>query len=89
MRLVRQPQLPGKKISMTYRQNHPRKVCALVAAAVIFPLLAHAQVTTATRPKPVPVVPEANAGWALIPFMGAVLLFSSRRLFGGRANKDK
>ena len=26
--------------------------------------------------KTVPVVPEANAGWVLIPFVGAVLLFS-------------
>jgi hypothetical protein len=29
--------------------------------------------------KDIPVVPEANAGWVLIPFFGAVLLFSSRR----------
>ena len=27
----------------------------------------------------IPVVPEANAGWVLIPFFGAVLLFSARQ----------
>jgi hypothetical protein len=32
------------------------------------------------RDRKVPVVPETNAGWVLIPFVGAVLLFSSRRL---------
>ena len=26
-------------------------------------------------------VPEANAGWVLVPFIGAVLLFSARKLF--------
>jgi hypothetical protein len=26
----------------------------------------------------IPVVPEANAGWVLIPFFGAVLLYSWR-----------
>ena len=31
----------------------------------------------------IPVVPEANAGWVLIPFLGAVLLFSARNLFRG------
>ena len=29
----------------------------------------------------VSAVPEANAGWVLIPFFGAVLLFSARNLF--------
>jgi len=29
---------------------------------------------------PVPVVPEANAAWVLIPFFGAVLLYSWRQL---------
>ena len=31
----------------------------------------------------IPVVPEANAAWVLIPFVGAVLLFSGRNLFRG------
>ena len=33
------------------------------------------------RVRSVPVLPEANAGWVLIPFLGAVVLFSSRRLW--------
>jgi hypothetical protein len=32
-------------------------------------------------------VPEANAGWVLLPFMGAVLLFSARRLFREKATE--
>ena len=32
----------------------------------------------------IPVVPEANAAWVLIPFVGAVLLFSARNLFRGK-----
>ena len=32
----------------------------------------------------VSAVPEANAGWVLIPFFGAVLLFSARHLFRGK-----
>ena len=33
----------------------------------------------------IPVVPEANTGWVLIPFVGAVLLFSWRQLFRVKA----
>jgi hypothetical protein len=29
-------------------------------------------------------VPETNAGWVLVPFFGAVLLFSARHLFRGK-----
>jgi hypothetical protein len=29
-------------------------------------------------------VPEANAGWVLGPFFGAILLFSARHLFRGK-----
>jgi hypothetical protein len=32
-------------------------------------------------------VPEANAGWVLVPFMGAVLLFSARKLFREKATE--
>ena len=32
-------------------------------------------------------VPEANAGWVLIPFVGAVLLFSARNLFRGKVTE--
>jgi hypothetical protein len=33
----------------------------------------------------IPVVPEANAGWVLIPFVGAVLLFSWRQFSRAKA----
>ena len=32
-------------------------------------------------------VPEANAGWVLVPFMGAVLLFSARKIFREKATE--
>jgi hypothetical protein len=32
-------------------------------------------------------VPEANAGWVLIPFFGVVLLFSARNLFRGKVTE--
>lgn len=32
------------------------------------------------RGQQVPVVPEANAFWVLIPFLGAVLLLSARQI---------
>ena len=70
--------------------NHVRKTCALIAAALILPVLAHAQSAASIRPgpvpvKPVPAVPEANPGLVLIPFVGAVLLFSARHLFRAKA----
>jgi hypothetical protein len=34
------------------------------------------------------VVPEPNAGWVLVPFFGAVLLFSSRQFFRANSAKD-
>ena len=36
----------------------------------------------------IPVVPEANPGWVLVPFFGAVLLFSSRYIFRAKASRD-
>jgi hypothetical protein len=35
--------------------------------------------------KNIPVVPEANAGWVLIPFVGAVLLLSWRQFSRAKA----
>ena len=32
-------------------------------------------------------VPEANTGWVLLPFVGAVLLFSARHLFPRKATE--
>src|ERR1700738_3618478 len=75
-------------------QNHIGKVCALVAATLILPSLAHADRDhdrdngrdnherhggDRDRDDHIPVVPEANTVWALIPFVGAVLLFSWRQ----------
>jgi hypothetical protein len=37
------------------------------------------------RDREIPVVPEASAGWVLIPFVGAVLLFSWRRFSHAKA----
>jgi hypothetical protein len=79
--------------SMAIPRLHNRigKVCALVAAAAISPLLAHAQNTLTVPPHPVPPVPvpphmpEANVVWVLIPFFGAVLLFSTRQFFRPKA----
>lgn len=89
-----------------------RKVCALVTASIILPVLAYADHdsgkwnkgdkdehrwgekdehrwgdhdTDKDRDKHIPVVPEANAGWVLIPFFGAVLLFSWRQFSRAKA----
>jgi hypothetical protein len=81
--------------------DHLRKVCALSAAALILPVLAFAGTDNGqgnngqnngnqygkgkNADPPVSAVPEANAGWVLIPFFGIVLLFSARQLFRGKA----
>jgi hypothetical protein len=70
------------------------KVCALASAILILPVLAYAgpdkgkkgdnddnKGKGSDRDKRIPVVPEANVAWVLVPFFGAVLLFSSRRFF--------
>jgi hypothetical protein len=76
-----------------------RKACALTAVTLILPALAyadrdhdrdlnrdhHEQRGDRDRDKHIPVVPEANAGWVLIPFVGAVLLFSWRQCSCGKA----
>jgi hypothetical protein len=88
---------------MTYMSSFPshdhlRKVCALLAATSILPVLAFAGSDNGNgnngqnngnqygRDK-VSAVPEANAGWVLIPFFGIVLLFSARHLFRGKATE--
>ena len=40
------------------------------------------------RGRDIPVVPEANAGWVLIPFVGAVLLLSWRQLSRAKAQTN-
>jgi hypothetical protein len=81
--------------------NHLRKTCALVAVTLILPALAYADRDRdrdnnrdnheqrggdCDRHDPrVSAVPEANAGWVLIPFVGAVLLFSWRQFCRAKA----
>ena len=80
--------------------NSIRKVCALVAATLILPALAYADrdhEKNNNRDKRehrggdrdpanhISVVPEANAAWVLIPFVGAVLLFSWRQFSRAKA----
>jgi hypothetical protein len=76
--------------------NHVRKVCALAVATLILPALAQAgtdngkgncgqnngnQYGKDKGDPTVSSVPEANTAWVLVPFMGAVLIFSARHLF--------
>ena len=89
---------------INFHSRRIRKICALVTASMILPVLAYADHdsgkwnmgdkdehrwsdhdTDKGRDKSVPVVPETNAGWVLVPFLGAVLLFSARKLFRPRA----
>jgi hypothetical protein len=88
--------------NMTYMNSlhdHLRKVCVLAAVTFILPALAYAGHDNDKDnkdngkgndkgDKQIPVVPEANAAWVLIPFFGAVLLFSSRHLFRSKAYQN-
>jgi hypothetical protein len=90
--------------NMTYMNSlhdHFRKVCVLVAVTFILPALAYAGHDNGKGndgenngkgndkgDKQIPVVPEANAAWVLIPFFGAVLLFSSRDLIRSKAYQN-
>jgi hypothetical protein len=78
--------------------NDVRKFSALVAAVLIVPALGFAGQDNGKgnggqnngkgngrSEGNVPVVPEANAGWVLIPFVGAVLLFSWRQFCRAKA----
>ena len=78
--------------------NNLRKFAALVAAILIVPALAFAGQDNGRgnngqnngkgkgrTDAPIPVVPEANTGWVLIPFVGAVLLFSWRQFCRAKA----
>jgi hypothetical protein len=61
------------------------KVCALVVTTSLLPLLAYADKDKdkgkedKDRDDRHPVVPQVNAAWVLVPFVGAVLLLSWRR----------
>jgi hypothetical protein len=72
-------------------QNQLAKIAALVAASIVLPLVAylgfsgqnndqHGQGQNRNTQGNVPVVPEANSVWVLIPIFGAVLLLSSGQL---------
>jgi hypothetical protein len=78
--------------------NNLRKFAALVAAILIVPALAFAGQDNGKgnngqnngkgngrSDSNIPVVPEANTGWVLIPFVGAVLLFSWRQFSRAKA----
>jgi hypothetical protein len=70
--------------------NRVGKVCALLAATLVLPALASANPNGTNQngnPQNVSPVPEANAGWVLIPFFGAVLFFSARQLLRGKATE--
>ena len=71
--------------------NRICKVCAVVTATLLLPLLAFAGTDNGNgndgqnngnqygRNPPMTTVPEANAGWVLIPFFGVVLLVAARQ----------
>ena len=71
-------------------QNRLRLACALLATTLFLPVMAYAGTDNGKGNNgqnkgnqnghdKIPVVPEANAGWVLIPFFGTVLLFSWRQ----------
>ena len=81
-------------------KSRVRTLSALVAASIALPALAYAKHDNDKDgyrenhergdndkhqgDHQIPVVPEANAGWVLVPFFGVVLLFSARQLFRGK-----
>jgi hypothetical protein len=84
-------------------KSRHRNLCAVIATAIALPALAYADHDKDKNSdrgnhgrgdnderhgnQHIPVVPEANAGWVLIPFFGAVLLFSARNLFRGKVTE--
>jgi hypothetical protein len=89
-----------KYINYPRSKSRVHNVCALVAASLILPAMAFAdrdhdrdnvrdnheqREGDRDRDDHIPVVPEANAGWVLIPFVGAVLLFSWRQFNRAKA----
>jgi hypothetical protein len=89
-----------KYINYPRSKSRVHNVCALVVASLILPAMAFADRDhdrdnvrdnheqrggDRDRDDHIPVVPEANAGWVLIPFVGAVLLFSWRQFNRAKA----
>jgi hypothetical protein len=90
-------------INKSLLSHHFGKLCALIAATLVLPALAFAGHDNGKGndgqnngrgdedqhpgdPR-ISAVPEANAGIVLIPFVGAVLLFSARHLLRRRATE--
>lgn len=82
-------------------QNPAWRVCTLIAASMILTALAYADHDNGNfgehhwrgdndehhgDPR-ISAVPEANTGIVLIPFVGAILLFSVRQLFRSKATE--
>jgi hypothetical protein len=77
-----------------------RNLCAVVAISIALPALAYAKDIQWDKGEKgekgekggkgdprVSSVPEANTAWVLLPFMGAVLLFSARHLIPRKATE--
>jgi hypothetical protein len=80
-----------------------RNLCAVVAISIALPALAYAKDIQWEKGEKgekgekrekggkgdpiVSSVPEANTAWVLLPFMGAVLLFSARHLIPRKATE--
>ena len=93
-----------KNMKYPQLKSHVYKICALVAASLILPGLAYADHDNDKGsdrenhwrgdndehhgdPR-VSAVPEANPGIVLMPFVGAVLVFSSLQLLRLKAQKN-
>jgi hypothetical protein len=83
-------------MSITLFHNPIPKLCAFVAVTSILPVLAYAGMDNGKGNNgqnngkqnghdKVPVVPETNTGRVLVPFFGAVLLFSAQQLLRAKA----
>jgi len=73
--------------------NHVRKIFALIAAILILPALAPAQGGNGQggngQGQNISPAPEANTGIVLLPFVGAVLVFSAFQLLRAKAAQKK
>lgn len=80
-------------------ESRVRNLCIVIATSIALPALAYAKNDKDTgrdkgdkgehkgKGSDIPVVPEANAGWVLVPFFGAVLLFSTRQFLRTKADQ--
>jgi hypothetical protein len=89
-------------MSLFRLHDYSRKIFALAAVTLVLPALAYAGHDNGKSydgkksggggndhgNRNIPVVPEANAGWVLLPFFGAVLLFSSRQFLRAKASQN-